>query len=331
MAFMPPESACAAGTETGRPEWAVLLSNLNLTALNLANNHFQFDAGVCGIEKSLEILHETKINTFGIGKNFRVITKNHIKIGMLGYARYTMNSDMLPKKFRIGDLDDRSIFEDIKKFLPLVDHLVISIHWGEALIEIPNPKEEDLAKKMLAAGASLIIGTGPHVLQKIGIYKNGVVAYSMGNYIFDPLDPPQANFLSKKSSILQVEFSKSSIESVLLFPIFSSSGFVSIPAMNEISAFEDHLNNLYQYTESDFYNRYPLWKRISGRLRMVWEDMSHDPRGAIKKHFKVVYFQRALHVIWQKYKYILLLMCSATIFFGILFYRLRRKNALKFK
>ncbi|MHC4843931.1 MAG: CapA family protein [Planctomycetota bacterium] len=331
MAFLHQPSTCTAYTGTGRPEWATLLSELKFSALNLANNHFQFDAGICGIETSLELLNKNSISPVGIGNNFVVITKNGVSIGMLGYGRYTMNNGEMPKPYRVGDFLVENVFEDIKRYKPLVDHLVISVHWGEALLEIPNPEEEKFAKNLFAAGVSLIIGSGPHVLQKIGIYDNGIVAYSLGNYIFDEFKTnPRANKLSKKSCILEVKFSKSAIESVRLFPILSNSGIVSIPTLKEVRIFEDHLKELSRYTESDYFERYELWKAISGRLKMAWKDARQNPLESFKKNLKPSYWWRAFLLLWRKYKYILLLIGGVAVACGFLFFKLRRRSAIHF-
>ena len=330
MAFSNKQSSCTADSLTGEPEWAMLLSELRFSTLNLANNHFQFDAGVCGIEASLELLDKAKLSSVGIGNNFSVVTKHGVKIGMLGYARYTMNNNKIPEKFKIGDLLGESIFEDVKRYKALVDHLVIFVHWGEALLEIPNPKEADLAKKLLAAGASLIIGTGPHVLQKVDVYENGVIAYSLGNFIFDEfIIHPQANVAAKNSCILEVEFSKRSIESVNLIPIISHSGRVSIPTMNQVSAFEDHLKGLYSFTETDFYDHYELWQRISDRLKMVWEDARRNPVEAFNKNIKARYLRRAFFLFWQKYKYFVLVIAGVVFICGLLFFKLRRRKTIQ--
>ena len=223
MAFTNKQNSCITDTGTGEPEWAMLLAELQFSILNLANNHFQFDAGICGIETSLEILNKEALGSVGMGNNFLAITKNDVKVGMLGYARYTMNNDKIPAKYLIGDLLAESILQDVKRYKALVDHLVIFVHWGEALMKMPNPKEEELAKELLAAGASVIIGTGPHVLQRIDIYENGVIAYSLGNYIFDEfIIHPQANVAARNSCILEIEFGKHSIESVNLVPVFNN-------------------------------------------------------------------------------------------------------------
>lgn len=327
MAFMKKQNSCTAYDSTGEPEWAAILSDLQFSTLNLANNHFQFDAGACGIETSLELLNKANLSSVGMGKNFLVVTRHGVKIGMLGYARYTMNNDKLPEKYKIGELFAETIFEDVKRYKALVDHLVIFVHWGEALMEIPNPEEEDLAKKLLAAGAAVIIGTGPHVLQKVDIYENGVIAYSLGNYIFDEfMLYPQANAAAKTSCILEIEFSKSSIESVNLIPIITQSGSVSIPTLNEVSGIENHLKRLYRFTESDFYNRYQLWNRISDRLKMLWEDALQDPVWAFKNNIKASYLQRAFFILWQKYKYLLLVIACFVFISGLLSIKLRRRK-----
>jgi hypothetical protein len=251
---------------------------------------------------------------------------------MLGYARYTRNNDKMPAKYKIGDLLAKNIFQEVKRYKALVDHLVIFVHWGEALMQMPDPKEEDLAKELLGAGASVIVGTGPHVLQRIDIYENGVIAYSLGNYIFDEfIIHPHANLAAKNSCILELEFSKQSIESVNLIPIITNSGRVSIPTINQVSGIEDRLKRLYEFNKSEFYDRYPLWKRIADRSKMVWEDARRNPVEAFNRNIKARYLQRAFILFWQKYKYVILVITGVVLICGLLFFKLRHRTIIHTK
>ncbi len=206
-----------------------------------------------------------------------------------------------------------------------MDHLVVSVHWGEARFEVPNPEEEEIAKKWLAAGASLVCGSGPHVLQKIAVYDNGVVAHSLGNFIFDRIENSQWNDMSSKSCILEVDFSKHAIEGVRVYPIITNSGIINTPETDVLEGFRRDFEKLYLLTRSDFYDSYGLWERVSARLSLAWQDARRHPVKAFQRHLKFRYFSQIIFVFWQKFKAILIIG-SAIIACSILFIVLRRRN-----
>ena len=65
--------------------------------------------------------------------------------------------------------------------------MVVYVHWGTELRTTPGTKQKTLAKAALAAGADVVLGAHPHVLQPIVTYSSGrLVAYSLGNFVFNP-------------------------------------------------------------------------------------------------------------------------------------------------
>ena len=74
---------------------------------------------------------------------------------------------------------------DIELAKQLTDIVVVSFHWGIEYAEEPSSEQVNLARDMIDAGADLIIGHHPHVVQKYEKYKDGYVFYSLGNFIFD--------------------------------------------------------------------------------------------------------------------------------------------------
>ena len=64
------------------------------------------------------------------------------------------------------------------------DHVIVFVHWGVERVEIPEDYQRSLAKGYIDAGADLIIGAHPHVLQGFEYYKGVPICYSLGNYLF---------------------------------------------------------------------------------------------------------------------------------------------------
>jgi poly-gamma-glutamate capsule biosynthesis protein CapA/YwtB (metallophosphatase superfamily) len=88
-----------------------------------------------------------------------------------------------------------------------------------------------LAKRCFKEGASIVIGSGPHVLQRVDVNNNHVAAYSLGNFLFDE---NKFNELFAKSGMLELKLSKEKIEAVNFFPVITSSGYLSVPKNDEI-------------------------------------------------------------------------------------------------
>ena len=64
------------------------------------------------------------------------------------------------------------------------DYVIVSCHWGQELKETPKPYQIQLAHQLIDKGVDLILGHHPHVVQGIEFYKNRLIAYSLGNFVF---------------------------------------------------------------------------------------------------------------------------------------------------
>jgi poly-gamma-glutamate synthesis protein (capsule biosynthesis protein) len=63
--------------------------------------------------------------------------------------------------------------------------IVVSLHWGEEYLTVPSRSQVELAHQIIDAGATLLVGHHPHVLQGVEPYHDGLIAYSLGNFVFD--------------------------------------------------------------------------------------------------------------------------------------------------
>ena len=96
------------------------------------------------------------------------------------------------------------ILDQISRIRSLVDYIVLIFHWGLDNSSYPIPWQRRHAKEFIAAGADLIVGHHPHVLQGYEKIDNSWVFYSLGNFAFAPLKHGKENDLSKrqKNSII---------------------------------------------------------------------------------------------------------------------------------
>ena len=168
-----------------------LLSNLNFSVLSVANNH----AGDWGVEAFVDTvlrLRSSGKKVVGGGMNRReaesvvVYEVKDKKIGFLGF------SDVGPswleaRESKPGILLANSKERDgiIKRASEEVDLLIVSFHFGEEYQKQPSERQRYLATKAIDSGARLVVGHHPHIIQPVEKYKRGLIAYSLGNFIFD--------------------------------------------------------------------------------------------------------------------------------------------------
>lgn len=105
------------------------------------------------------------------------------------------------------------------------DLVVVSFHWGDEYQTKHNQKQEQFAKAAIDAGADLIIGHHPHVVQEVEQYKDGWIAYSLGNFVFDQ------NFSKETTQglVLKVKISGGKITNIDKQPITISNSFQPQP------------------------------------------------------------------------------------------------------
>jgi poly-gamma-glutamate synthesis protein (capsule biosynthesis protein) len=153
------------------------LKNAGFTHLSLANNH-SLDYGESGYLQAKDKLADLGLGVFGHGKalsndSISYVETKRGKIALIGINA----SEQVPS------YEDLEIIFTIAKKESYLQ--IVYIHWGIEYDENHHPTQEVLAKKIIEAGADLIVGHHPHVVQDIDIIDNVIVFYSLGNYIFD--------------------------------------------------------------------------------------------------------------------------------------------------
>ncbi len=187
-------------TFRARPETASILNDMGVDIVGLANNH-AYDYGEKAFLDTLDTLDNIGIEYAGAGRNIEeashtiyYVTEDGMRIAIICATQIERLSnpdtkgatETSPGVFRC--LDNTLLLERIREAKEKNSYVIVFIHWGtESTTEI-DYLQRDQAKEMVEAGADLIMGSHPHILQKID-YVNGVpVVYSMGNYIFNSKD-----------------------------------------------------------------------------------------------------------------------------------------------
>lgn len=152
--------------------YAEILTDGFVDAANLANNHSK-DYGEQSYNDTMDALDEAGITNFGYD---RVAIKKvkGIKVGLVG-------TYVLADGLGVKDSMEKNI-QDLKDEGAQV--IIASFHWGEEKAEYPNDVQVELAHAAIDAGADLVLGHHPHVLQGIEQYKGKNIVYSLGNFCF---------------------------------------------------------------------------------------------------------------------------------------------------
>jgi hypothetical protein len=166
-------------------------------AMSLANNHTG-DYGQSALQETFQNLKKGGLDYFGAGYNLSeahtplIFERKGLRIALLGY------NEFFPRQFEAGanrpgvawSSEDEQVIADIKRALKQheADIVITYMHWGWEDEPIPSERQRTLARKMIDAGATVVIGSHPHILQAVESYKGGLIAYSLGNFVFDEYD-----------------------------------------------------------------------------------------------------------------------------------------------
>jgi len=177
----------------GSPELLPSLSNAGFDFVSLANNH-TLDQGVEGLLDTIDHLNETEIKHAGAGRNdeeaFKpaVFDVKGMSIAIFSLSRVLPEVSWKADKHHPGvaeTYDPRRAVEAIERARESHDLIIVYAHWGEELSRKPRDIEKQLARAYIDAGADLVVGSHPHVLQGFEHYNGRWIAYSLGNFIFN--------------------------------------------------------------------------------------------------------------------------------------------------
>lgn len=162
--------------------------------LSVANNH-SLDYGMSALKDSMNRLQEAGITPIGAGEtqaeayNPTIREVKGIKIGFLAYTAQGspawQATEMSPGVAWVDETNLQDITQQIALAKKQADILIVSTHFGEEYQTQPSEIQKLIAKSAVDAGADIVIGHHPHVIQPVEQYKDGWIAYSLGNFVFD--------------------------------------------------------------------------------------------------------------------------------------------------
>ncbi len=168
------------------------LTHAGIDVVTLANNHAG-DYGADALLDTFEIVRSKGIAVVGAGENMRAARTpvfryvDGIRIAFLGYTpiapAWLTSTSSAPA---VAPFDEKLIKEDIAAAVTAgADIVAVLLHWGNEYETTHTPQQQALARTLIDSGATLVIGHHPHVVQGVERYKGGVIAYSLGNFVFD--------------------------------------------------------------------------------------------------------------------------------------------------
>ncbi len=159
------------------------LFNNNIRLVNLGNNHI-LNFGQAGLESTKQYLNSAGVGYFGepagpssISPNIKSVVKNikGVKIAFINYNQFIGNAST----------EQITTIEEIKNIKAQADIVILYAHWGIEYDSAPNSAIKNLAHSFVEAGADLVIGSHPHVVQPSEEYLGKKIYYSLGNFVFD--------------------------------------------------------------------------------------------------------------------------------------------------
>lgn len=171
----------------GAPQAAVSIRNAGVKLLTLANNHI-FDYGAQGVDDTLAALDAAAIAHCGTSR--KSIHVHRHKGRSYAFLSWSLVPDGAPEQ-RVYNFteDPEPIIAELRQASAIADKRILSLHAGNEFIGQPSQEFQQLCHTLIDAGADIILGHHPHVLQPVERYKHGLIAYSLGNCIFESWDP----------------------------------------------------------------------------------------------------------------------------------------------
>lgn len=168
-------------------------------AVSLANNH-SGDFGKAAFAEQLALMDTAGLPYFGGGRDATaahapwIVERNGVRIALLGYVEFKPRSfeadASRPGVAWSGEDDD--VIEDIiaARRVHRADIVIPFMHWGWEDEPDPSPRLRAFARRMIDAGADMVVGGHPHVTQGAEYYRGKPIIYSLGNFVFDGFDTP---------------------------------------------------------------------------------------------------------------------------------------------
>jgi poly-gamma-glutamate synthesis protein (capsule biosynthesis protein) len=181
-------------TLLGDPRGVAGLTAAGFDAVGLANNH-SLDYGVSALRETMSLLDGAHIAHAGAGMSQKaayapatIVTRSGARVAFLsfshvvplGFAAEGSHPGIARSRFHM----DR-VTAAIRSARASHDFVVVAFHWGTEYQDTPSAEQRADGRAAIDAGADLVVGHHPHVIQGVESYKGRLIAYSLGDFVFD--------------------------------------------------------------------------------------------------------------------------------------------------
>lgn len=196
------------------------LTKAGFDVVHFANNHC-FDFGVRGAADTLEEFRRLGLPSLGVGltpeeaERPAIIERDGLKIGFYGIGNNVPEIEQDGAKAYSNTPKNPHLFEQLAELRGKVDVLIVSIHWDNECIDLPNPEVQALGRKFIDSGVDLVLGHHPHIPHGIEKYNGGMIVYSLGNFQFKCTIRPELDY----SFIFKATLDKGGVTDYELVPL----------------------------------------------------------------------------------------------------------------
>lgn len=211
------------------------LADAGLDVVSFANNH-ALDYGLEAFLDTLAALEGAGIAAAGAGEDVdaarrpALLSAPGLRLAFLAYVNTPDDSvsgfsaagtAAGPAKAGVAWATAQAVAQDVARAAQVADIVVVSLHAGFEYQEVPNDLQIGLAHAAIDAGADVVLGHHPHVLQGIEEYGGGLISYSLGNFLFDfdATDYAHAGLPSRLSVILRIRLGRDGVRGYEYLPV----------------------------------------------------------------------------------------------------------------
>jgi poly-gamma-glutamate synthesis protein (capsule biosynthesis protein) len=204
---------------SGDPNALRAAMRAGFTAFTLANNH-SYDQSRSSPASTARLCRQEQAVCLGVGENREEaeaplrLERNGIRLAVIGYSE-AANDNLNSQRAGAPHVNGYAfgpLLEQVRAAAAGVDCVVVAVHWGEEYRPDPLPAQREQARELAEAGACLILGSHPHVLEPIeeirtAAGRRALVAYSLGNFVSNQERPNPAH-VNRLGAILRVELER---------------------------------------------------------------------------------------------------------------------------
>ncbi|HLT86770.1 MAG TPA: CapA family protein [Sphingobacterium sp.] len=288
-----------------RPDAARLLRTMGFNLFAMANNHI-FDYGEEAMLHTISSLD--KEETIGAGDKeqaYRLLVRtiDDIRYGFLAYGENGYGA--LDGKSTLGYawVNHPRVNSDIAVYRATVDMLIVQVHAGVEMVDVPIPEWRDRYRELIDCGADIVIGHHPHIVQGMEYYKSKPIFYSLGNFYFDGIADTS---IWNTGAILQLEVKDGQLSGFDFHVVEKSGKKLVLKPQNEskevLEKRSEMMSNELEYLEYINTVAVKEWqKHHSNYYAKAFNGLSRYTFRSLLKHIKRLIFNRKIdyNIMWH--------------------------------